>query len=63
MRKVIREEWKDKTIIAVAHRLNSIMDFDRIAVLEKGCLVEFDTPGNLIRREGGMFQRLWNSQV
>jgi ABC-type multidrug transport system fused ATPase/permease subunit len=63
MQRIIREEWKGKTIIAVVHRLNTVMDFDKIAVLEKGSLVEFDAPGNLLKKEGGAFKGLWDSQI
>ena len=48
MQQIIREEFKDHTIIAVAHRLDTILDFDRIAVLDRGMLRECDTPSNLL---------------
>jgi ABC-type multidrug transport system fused ATPase/permease subunit len=38
------------TIIAIAHRLETILDFDRIVVLHKGELVECDSPSNLLAR-------------
>jgi ATP-binding cassette subfamily C (CFTR/MRP) protein 1 len=62
MQHVIREEWKGKTIIAVVHKLDTVLDFDRIAVLERGSLVEFDAPGVLLKKEGGAFKGLWDSQ-
>ena len=48
MQRIIREEFKDHTVIAVAHRLETILDFDRIAVLDRGMLKECDTPKNLL---------------
>ncbi|KAK7215079.1 hypothetical protein V2G26_003082 [Clonostachys chloroleuca] len=48
---VIDEEFKDFTVITVAHRLSTILNYDRIAVLEAGELVEFDTPEILLNRE------------
>lgn len=60
MQKVIRKEFNDCTIIAVAHRLDTIMDFDRIALLSGGELVEFDTPQELLRRPSA-FRDLYNS--
>lgn len=46
MQRLIREEFKGQTIIAVAHRLNTIVDFDKIVVLEKGRLAEFGRTGS-----------------
>jgi ABC-type multidrug transport system fused ATPase/permease subunit len=63
IQKIIRENWQGKTIIAVVHRLNTVMDFDRIAVLERGSLVEVDAPGDLVKKEGGAFKGLWDSQM
>jgi len=62
MQEIIREEWAGKTVIAVAHKLDTVLDFDKIAVLEKGSLVEFDTPQVLMERAGGVFRGLWESQ-
>ena len=62
MQKIIREEWKGKSIIVVAHKLDTVMDFDKIAVLDKGRLVEFDTPMALMKQEGSAFKGLWESR-
>ncbi|KAF9013113.1 multidrug resistance-associated ABC transporter [Cyathus striatus] len=48
----------DVTVIIVAHRLQTIMDADKIMVLDAGSLVEFDTPAALLRKEDGVFKRL-----
>ncbi|TVY81873.1 ABC transporter FUM19 [Lachnellula suecica] len=48
IREVIREVFKDFTVITIAHRLESILSSDRIAVLEAGMLVEFDNPDVLL---------------
>jgi len=60
MQKLIREEFRGYTIIAVAHRLDSLMDFDKIAVLDKGVLVEFDNPASLLKRPS-IFKDLYHS--
>ncbi|KAI0010304.1 P-loop containing nucleoside triphosphate hydrolase protein [Xylariaceae sp. FL0662B] len=46
-----------RTIITVAHRINTILDSDRVIVLDKGEVVEFDTPQALIEKQG-MFYSL-----
>lgn len=52
----IREEFQDSTLIVIAHRLSTIADFDRILVMEDGAAVEFEAPGVLMEREGGVFR-------
>ncbi|RVD86189.1 uncharacterized protein DFL_004478 [Arthrobotrys flagrans] len=44
------------TVITIAHRLNTIMDYDRVLVLEGGRVVEFDSPKELLGVEGGVFR-------
>lgn len=52
----IREEFGDSTLIVIAHRLSTIADFDKILVLDDGKSVEFGTPTDLMRRDGGLFK-------
>ncbi|TDL15052.1 P-loop containing nucleoside triphosphate hydrolase protein [Rickenella mellea] len=49
---------KDTSVITIAHRLQTIMDSDKIMVLEAGRLVEFDTPKNLLQKDSGLFRAL-----
>jgi ATP-binding cassette, subfamily C (CFTR/MRP), member 1 len=56
---VIREGFKECTIISVAHRLNTIDDFDRIVVLHEGRIVECDTPQVLLSRPNSRFKELY----
>ncbi|EEH10433.1 vacuolar metal resistance ABC transporter [Histoplasma capsulatum G186AR] len=49
--------FRDRTIITIAHRINTILDSDRIVVLDHGSVAEFDTPAALIQR-GGQFYEL-----
>lgn len=51
----IRSQFKDCTILTIAHRLNTIIDNDRIMVLDKGKLVEFDSPSNLLMNNSSIF--------
>jgi len=63
MQRLIRKKFANHTIIAVAHRIETIMDFDKVAVLDAGRLVEFDNPYNLLDVPGSAFGRLYNAAV
>lgn len=53
----IRREFKDSTIICIAHRLRTVIDYDKILVLDKGEVKEFGTPLDLIEA-GGQFRSM-----
>lgn len=55
---IIRKEFKDKTIITIAHRLDTVMDSDRILALDHGQVAEFDTPANLLQKKDSIFYNL-----
>ncbi|KAJ6551726.1 multidrug resistance-associated ABC transporter [Mycena capillaripes] len=54
----LRELPSDTTSLIVAHRLQSVMDADKIMVLDAGRIVEFDSPNVLLRDERGMLRAL-----
>ncbi|KAL0104456.1 hypothetical protein PUN28_017289 [Cardiocondyla obscurior] len=51
----IRQEFKDCTVLTIAHRLNTILDSDRVIVLDKGLIVEYDSPEILLRNPSSSF--------
>ncbi|MBN3303875.1 MRP1 protein, partial [Amia calva] len=53
----IRSQFEECTVLTIAHRLNTIMDYTRVLVLDKGQIVEFDSPSSLIAQKG-IFYRM-----
>lgn len=58
LQETLRAEFADCTCITIAHRINTILDADRILVLDNGCVAEFDTPANLLATPSGLFSSL-----
>ncbi|KAM0789886.1 hypothetical protein ACM66B_006730 [Microbotryomycetes sp. NB124-2] len=58
MQRVIREEFTDCTNLTIAHRLETVIDYSRILVLEAGKVVEFDKPSVLLDRPDSRFRAL-----
>ena len=60
IQQIIRRKFAKHTIIAVAHKLETIVDFDKIAVLDHGSLKEFDDPHKLLTQSTSAFSQLYN---
>lgn len=62
---MIRSKFSECTVLTIAHRLHTIYDSTRILVMDKGVVGEYDTPENLLRKEGdaALFRGLWERHV
>lgn len=61
IQETIRNEFAHFTVLTIAHRIDTILDYDRILVLDKGKVIEFDTPKSLLSNASSMFYSLVNS--
>ncbi|VIO86163.1 multidrug resistance related protein 1, putative [Brugia malayi] len=58
IQKTIRERFSHCTVLTIAHRLHTVMDSDRILVLENGYIREFDTPRKLLDDPDSLFRAM-----
>lgn len=59
MQKIIREEFEAYTVVMVSHRLEMVMNFDTVLMMDAGRIVEKGQPSTLIEMEGSRFRELW----
>ncbi|KAB0797841.1 hypothetical protein PPYR_08834 [Photinus pyralis] len=55
IQKTIRKQFSQCTVLTIAHRLNTVMDSDKILVMDAGTAVQFDHPYTLLQNEKGIF--------
>ncbi|CAG2116793.1 unnamed protein product, partial [Medioppia subpectinata] len=55
IQETIRKEFCLSTIVTIAHRLNTIIDYDKVLVMDKGMVAEFDSPHHLLQNTNSIF--------
>ncbi|KAK4793176.1 hypothetical protein SAY86_023611 [Trapa natans] len=58
IQKIINEEFKNRTVVTIAHRIHTVIDSDLVLVLSDGRVAEFDSPSRLLEREDSFFSKL-----
>lgn len=63
VRTTISTHFKDHTVVSIVHHLETILDFDRVVVMDKGRVVEVGSPRELLQAAGphGKFKALWEA--
>ena len=59
---VLKDVFSNSTVFTIAHRIETIINYDKIIVMSSGCIVETGTPDELLRRPEGIFQALASDQ-
>lgn len=62
VQQVIHRCFSDHTVVAIAHRLDTIIGYDLVAVLDEGNIVEFGEPKDLLLQPSSVFKDLWDKQ-
>jgi len=60
--KALKNIMKNKTVIAIAHRLSTLKNMDKIAVLDKGEIIEYGKEKELLKNKSGTFYKLYKLQ-
>ena len=58
IQKTIRKEFQHCTILTIAHRLNTILDYDKIVVMRDGYVMEVGPPQDLLKSQSSSFRAM-----
>ncbi|KAL9303512.1 hypothetical protein ACSQ67_020775 [Phaseolus vulgaris] len=58
LQNIISQEFKDRTVVTIAHRIHTVIDSDLVLVLSDGRIAEYDEPSRLLEREDSFFFKL-----
>ncbi len=59
---VLLKKMHGRTTLVIAHRLSTLLEMDRLIVLDHGCIIEMGTHAELLTLQGH-YARMWNRQV
>ena len=58
IQRTLREAFKNTTVLTIAHRINTIMDSDKILVMKDGIVAEYAPPQELLKDENSIFSEI-----
>jgi len=59
----VERHFPNSTLLMIAHRLETIVNFDKVVVMEKGKIAEQGSPAELRDKEGGKFAEMWHAKT
>lgn len=62
MQRILRSEFQGLTLIAIAHKLDTVLDYDRVILLDQGRVVELGNPRELLADGSSRFHQLYHSK-
>ncbi|CAL6011075.1 Xenobiotic-transporting_ATPase / Multidrug resistance-associated protein [Hexamita inflata] len=58
IQKIVKEQLRDKIVLSIAHRLDTVLGMDKVLVMDQGLVAEFGTKEQLMQIDGGIFREL-----
>ncbi|CAL6093007.1 Xenobiotic-transporting_ATPase / Multidrug resistance-associated protein [Hexamita inflata] len=58
IQKIVKEQLRDKIVLSIAHRLDTVLGMDKVLVMDQGLVAEFGTKEELMKIDGGIFREL-----
>jgi ABC-type multidrug transport system fused ATPase/permease subunit len=58
VQETIRTEFQGATLLCIAHRLRTVIDYDKVLVMDQGVVAEYDTPLKLLQKPEGLFKSM-----
>ncbi|CAB4054111.1 ABCC1 [Lepeophtheirus salmonis] len=58
IQKAIKDNFRDSTVLTIAHRLQTVLDYSKIIVIDSGCIIEYDSPKNLLSDSSSTFYKM-----
>ena len=55
--------FRNSTLITIAHKIPDLNKYDKIMIMDEGCLIEYDTPYSLLKKDNGIFKQLYECNL
>jgi ABC-type multidrug transport system fused ATPase/permease subunit len=56
---IVQEEFASCTVILITHKLDYVLEYDKVMVLDGGSIIEFDRPSVLLKNQNGLFYKMY----